>query len=104
MLYTIGKRDAYLAGIQDLGAQFIKAGKRQSFHSKPYPGGTVFETEKSARDYLLNNSPRLDGYDVFKLIGVYWNDQDTEYAPGQPFRLLLKDAPIIALDKGGDAN
>ncbi len=97
MIYTIGPGRWYAEAMSetaDQGRPLKKLGKCELPGSEPYRGGSVWQTKAEAADYLQSQnlvSMRVLGLDAD------W-ETDTEQQPGEPFRRLLRDAVIIALD------
>jgi len=93
MIFTIGYRENYDAGLAELGAAFRKMGKRDVFRGSQYRGGSVWKTREEAQAHLDANQHRLAGYSVYGVMASW--DVDTEQLPGEPFRRLLVDAQIV---------
>lgn len=93
MIFTVGNRESYEQGLRELGPEFKKLGKRDHYQGKPYMGGSVWKTKAEADQYLIDNSPRLDGYHVYGVVADW--ETDTEQVLSEPFRRLLRDAPIV---------
>lgn len=89
MIFTIGHKKSYDAGLQNNGDKFKKLGQQAD-----YLGGSVWKTKKEVVSYLQNNQPRLAKYDVYGVLADF--EKDTIQIPTEPFRKLLKTSQIVS--------
>lgn len=95
MIFTVGHRESYEKGIDEMGADFQKLGKRDDFQGSPYLGGSVWKSEKEAERYLAVR--QLASYAVYGILADW--ETETEQLPDEPYRRLLVDAQIVALNQ-----
>jgi len=89
VVFTVGDRESYERGIDELGEAFKKMGKCM-LEGAPFEGGSVWQTRVDAVEYLAKRKSLT--HEVYEL-DANW-DADTEQLPGEPFRRLLRDARI----------
>lgn len=85
MIYTIGHTESYERYFAEQ-KQPVKVGRTDD-----YPGGCVWRTRHEAEEYCP------DGYSVYG-VEADW-EEGTEPNEIEPWRDLLRDAPLIQLEK-----
>jgi hypothetical protein len=88
VIFCIGLTRDYEAAIEAGPPWNLKQGRRPG-----YPGGAVFPTPEAARAFLAANNGA--GRSIYG-VAADWAT-DTEQLPGEPFRRLLRDAPLVRL-------
>lgn len=86
MIYTIGYKESYDAGLLEYGDTFLKTGPG-IVDGKAYNGGAAFKTFLSAQRFI-DGSVTLEHYDVYGLVGDW--DADTIQYSGEPFRRIMR--------------
>ena len=98
MIYCIGRRDRYEAGL-DREGPFLKVGRglRKGVWQD---GGTVWRTEEDARAFIERNGIG-ETRDVYGVLADW--DSDTIQLGNEPYRRLLKTSGIVRLGaRGGE--
>lgn len=98
MIYTIGVKEKYdkmlKPFLDDVGLEedqskiVYKLGKEDN-----YPGGSVFETIRDAKNYL--NKHKLDNYGIYGVNADWLTDTEKTH---EEFNNLLINAPIVTWD------
>jgi hypothetical protein len=93
MIYAIGKRAEYDAKLAGANPTF-KLGKGTDKFGLPYSGGSVWQSEAAARQFIV----KMALTETHSVYGVEadW-DRDAEQLPGEPYRRLLKHARIVRI-------
>ena len=75
MIYTIGNRESYDAGIAELGDDFRKLGitDRHPNITEPYGGGIAFETVEEAKEFIRSEPATRGHYEVYGLCCAWDN-------------------------------
>lgn len=102
MIYTLGHKVSYDAGLEEMkarGRPLLKVG-RGMHKGVPYEGGSVWRTREDAEAYMQERAEGgnpLEGFAVYGL-EADWR-KDTVKAPGDVgWRSLKRDAAVIALE------
>lgn len=91
MLYTVGFKESYDAGLAE-GLPYRKLGKGKDHKGRPYLGGCVFASPEDAQRYIQNHNKI--GYDIY---GLDTSLDNTEQLEGESHRRLLSSCNIIRL-------
>lgn len=96
IVFTVGDKAAYDAGLAELGAQFKKRGQG---HYKGvdgfYKGGAVFSTREEAQAYVDARPEEAAGWAVYGLLADI--DKHCVKYDGEPFHRLVVDRQIVSL-------
>lgn len=93
MIYTLGNRESYDRGLQDLGANFRKLGKVDVHPniSAPYGGGIAFKNIGDAENYLVLNGL---SYAVY---GLECGWENTYYDDTNGIHRIIESTRIVSL-------
>ncbi len=94
MIYCVGLTYKY---DRDLAkGPVVKRGPHTQPDGSRYDGGSVWRTAEEAKAFLVEKKTAM----IRSVYGVDadW-DRDTTEAPGKPYRLLLRDATIVRLER-----
>jgi hypothetical protein len=94
MIYCIGRRDRYDAALEK--GPFHKVGR--GLHNGIWQeGGSVWRTAEEARAFILGNG--IEATREVYGVEADW-ETDTLQLRDEPYRRLLKTAPIVGLPRG----
>lgn len=89
MIYTMGYALSYRKGLLDLGNNFRKLGRTDT-----YSGGCAWKTAAEAWAYILSQGKRLKNYSVWE-IDADWLTDTAENREGYPWHDLLITSRIV---------
>lgn len=92
MIYTVGRRLKYERAFA--AGPVMKRGRGANPDGTIYPGGFAFLTADEARGFLAGKG--LGGTHMVMGLVADW-EKDTATAEGKPYRLLLRDVPVVRL-------